>query len=324
MKSFLENQIIESQHIAITGHTRPDGDCVGSCMGLYNYIVANYPEKQVDVYLEPIADSYKMVKRTDAIKQPVMEDAQVPVYDLFICLDNSQKNRMTKGMERYFDQAKKTLNIDHHVSNTLFGDVNHVVSTASSASEVLYDLLDSEKIDLATAESLYMGIICDSGVFKYSSTSEHTMQIAGHLMSIGVDSSRWIDEVFYERSFKQAKVLGQALLNSELVLGGSCIYTVVDRAMFERFEAGHDDLEGVVEQLRLTKGIEVAILISETAEGTCKFSFRSKRYVDVNAVAAIFGGGGHVRAAGCTIQGDYKEPLKTFLEAIEGQLATDV
>ena len=324
MKSFLENQIIESQHIAITGHTRPDGDCVGSCMGLYNYILANYPEKKVDVYLEPIADSYKMVKRTEEIKNPSLEDSDIPVYDLFICLDNSQKNRMTNGMERYFDQAKKTLNIDHHVSNTLFADENHVVSHASSASEVLYDLLDPEKIDQAAAESLYMGIICDSGVFKYSSTSEHTMQIAGHLMTLGVDSSRWIDEVFYERSFKQAKVLGQALLNSECVLGGQCIYTVVDRAMFEHFEAGHDDLEGVVEQLRLTKGIEVAILISETAEGTCKFSFRSKRYVDVNAVASIFGGGGHVRAAGCTIKGDYKEPLKTFLEAIEGQLATDV
>lgn len=278
----------------------------------------------MDIYLEPIAESYKMVKRTDEIKQPVIDETDIPVYDLFICLDNSQKDRMTKGAAMIFDQAAKTINIDHHVSNSLFGDENHVVSTASSASEVLYDLLDAERIDLACAEALYMGIICDSGVFKYSSTSEHTMQIAGHLMAIGVESSRWIDEVFYERSFKQAKVLGQALLNSELVFGGRCIYTIVDRAMFEHFEASQDDLEGVVEQLRLTKGIEVAILISETAEGTCKFSFRSKRYVDVNAVAGIFGGGGHVRAAGCTVKGDYKEPLKTFLEAIEGQLATDV
>ena len=94
--------------------------------------------------------------------------------------------------------------------------------------------------------------------------------------------------------------------------------------MFERFGADHNDLEGIVEQLRLTKGIEVAILVSETEEGTSKFSFRSKRYVDVNKVAAILGGGGHVRAAGCTVQGSYKEPLKTFLEAIEGQLEADV
>lgn len=321
MKSFLENQIMESQTIAITGHTRPDGDCVGSCMGLYNYIIKNYPDKQVDVYLEPIADSYKMVKRTDEIKQPGGDEK---VYDLFISLDNSQKDRMTKGADVYFDQAKRTINIDHHVSNTKFAETNHVVGTASSACEVLYDLLDGERIDLAAAEALYMGIICDSGVFKYSSTSEHTMEIAGRLMTIGVDTTRWIDEVFYERTYKQAKLLGQALLNSELVFDGCCIYTVVDRAMFERFQAGHDDLEGIVEQLRLTKGVEVAILISETAEGTSKFSFRSKKYVDVNKVASIFGGGGHVRAAGCTVKGNYKEPLKTFLEAIEGQLATDV
>lgn len=325
MKSFLINHIEASQTIAITGHTRPDGDCAGSCMGLYNYILANYPEKKVDIYLEPIMDSYKMVKRTEDIKQPDIASITTnDIYDLFICLDTSQKDRMTKGVSVYFEQAKKTINIDHHVSNTGFADVDHVVSTASSASEVVYDLLEKDCIDLASAEALYMGIICDSGVFKYSSTSEHTMQIAGHLMAIGVDSSRWIDEVFYERTYKQAKLLGQALLNSELIFEGRCIYTVVDRAMFERFSAGHDDLEGVVEQLRLTKGVEVAILISETVEGTCKFSFRSKRYVDVNKVASIFGGGGHVRAAGCTIKGDYKEPLKTFLEAIEGQLATDV
>lgn len=321
MKSFLESQIMESRTVAIVGHTRPDGDCVGSCMGLYNYIKDNYPEIQVDVYLESIMDSYKIVKRTEEIRQPDGEDK---IYDVCICLDTSQKNRMTEGAEPYFDKAKQTINIDHHVSNTGFAGVNHVVSTASSASEVVYDLLDPEKITLAAAEALYMGIICDSGVFKYSSTSEHTMQIAGHLMSIGVDSSRWIDEVFYERTYTQAKLLGQALLNSQTAFDGRCIYTLVDREMFDRFGADRNDLEGVVEQLRLTKGAEVAILMSETEEGTTKFSFRSKRYVDVNQVAGLYGGGGHVRAAGCTVQGNYKDALKIFLDAIEGQLATDV
>ncbi|MEE1242236.1 bifunctional oligoribonuclease/PAP phosphatase NrnA [Frisingicoccus sp.] len=321
MKSFLESQIMESRTVAIVGHTRPDGDCVGSCMGLYNYIKDNYPEIQVDVYLESIMDSYKIVKRTEEIRQPDGEDK---IYDVCICLDTSQKNRMTEGAEPYFDKAKQTINIDHHVSNTGFAGVNHVVSTASSASEVVYDLLNPEKITLAAAEALYMGIICDSGVFKYSSTSEHTMQIAGHLMSIGVDSSRWIDEVFYERTYTQAKLLGQALLNSQTAFDGRCIYTLVDREMFDRFGADRNDLEGIVEQLRLTKGAEVAILMSETEEGTTKFSFRSKRYVDVNQVAGLYGGGGHVRAAGCTVQGNYKEALKRFLDAIEGQLATDV
>lgn len=321
MKSFLESQIMESRTVAIVGHTRPDGDCVGSCMGLYNYIKDNYPEIQVDVYLESIMDSYKIVKRTEEIRQPDGEDK---IYDVCICLDTSQKNRMTEGAEPYFDKAKQTINIDHHVSNTGFAGVNHVVSTASSASEVVYDLLNPEKITLAAAEALYMGIICDSGVFKYSSTSEHTMQIAGHLMSIGVDSSRWIDEVFYERTYTQAKLLGQALLNSQTAFDGRCIYTLVDREMFDRFGADRNDLEGVVEQLRLTKGAEVAILMSETEEGTTKFSFRSKRYVDVNQVAGLYGGGGHVRAAGCTVQGNYKDALKIFLDAIEGQLATDV
>lgn len=321
MKSFLENQIINSQTIAITGHTRPDGDCVGAGMGLYNYIVDNYPEKQVDIYLEPIMDSYKMVKRTEAIQQP---DEKEKIYDLFVCLDISQKDRMTKGVETYFNRAKTTINIDHHISNTEFAQINHVVGTASSASEVLYDLLDADKINLAAAESIYMGIICDSGVFKYSNTSEHTMQIAGHLLAIGVESGRWIDEVFYERTYTQAQLLGEALLNSVLTFDGRCIYTVVTQEMFERLHAKSEDLEGIVEQLRLTKGIEVAILVSETEDGGCKFSFRSKHYVDVNRIAGILGGGGHIFAAGCTLKEHYKEPLHTFLEAIEGQLRKDV
>lgn len=321
MKSFLIDQIEESRTIAITGHTRPDGDCVGSCMGLYNYIKANYPAIEVDVYLEDFSESYHKVQNTDVIKTPGTEEK---VYDLMICLDNSQKERMTKGAEIYFDGAKKRINIDHHISNSSFGDMNHVIGTASSACEVLYDLLESDKIPLSSAEALYMGIICDSGVFKYSSTSEHTMQIAGKLMTIGVDASRWIDEVFYERSFKQAKVLARALMDSVCIFNGKVIWTVVTKAIFDELEADHNDLEGVVEQLRLTKGVEVAILISETMDGGAKFSFRSKKYVDVNQVASIYGGGGHIRAAGCSISGDYKEPLKTFLEAIEGQLSANV
>jgi len=319
--SFLENQIIQSKTVAITGHTRPDGDCVGSCMGLYNYIVENYPDIEVDVYLESVPESYKLVKRSEEVKQPT---GQPKAYDLFISLDNSQRDRMTAGVEEWFDMAAVTMNIDHHISNTEFAQINHVVPKASSASEVLYDLLNPEKITLSAAEAIYMGIICDSGVFKYSNTSEHTMQVAGCLLTAGVDSSRWIDEVFYERTYVQAQLLGQALLNSCRVFDNKCIYTIITRKMFDDFHAGHEDLEGIVEQLRLTKGVEVAILISENEIGTSKFSFRSKSYVDVNQVAALQGGGGHIRAAGCTVHGDLHVALKQFLEVIEGQLSADV
>ena len=159
--SFLEDQIMQSRTIAITGHTRPDGDCVGACMGLYNYIVENYPEIRVDVFLEPIAGSYKLIKRTDEIRQP---EGRPEAYDLFICLDNSQKDRMTKGMEAYFDAAAATINVDHHISNTRFAQTNHVVAEASSASEVLYDLLDPEKITLLVDGSVVTGYADGSSI----------------------------------------------------------------------------------------------------------------------------------------------------------------
>ena len=306
--------------VIIAGHTRPDGDCVGACMGLWHYIKDNYPQIEAEVRLEPIPESYKVINGVEHVISTYEDDK---VYDLFIALDASDKERLAKA-QKYFDTAKHRICIDHHISNQGFADENLVVADASSASEVLCGLMEMDKISYDAAMALYIGIICDTGVLKYSNTSHHTMDMAGRLMEKGIPYSDLIDDVFYRKSFKQNKILGFALEKCQLVLGGQMIMCILEREELDRFEAGHGDLEGIIDQLRLTRGVEVALLAS-AADGendTYKFSLRSNHYVDVAAVAGKFGGGGHVRAAGFSAFGNVTEIYNTIEQLIKEQLDT--
>ena len=199
-----------------------------------------------------------------------------------------------------------------------------MLPNASSTCEVLTGLMDIDGISYDAAVALYIGIICDTGVFKYSCTSHRTMDMAGCLMEKGIPYSYLIDDTFYRKSFKQNKILGFALDKCSLVLDGRMIMCILERKELDQFEAGHGDLEGVIDQLRLTKGIEVALLASAADGETSKykFSMRSNHYADVAAVAAEFGGGGHIRAAGFSAAGDIKEIYGRVEKLIKEQLDT--
>lgn len=160
--------------IAIGGHIRPDGDCVGSCLGLYQYLTENETEKQVDVYLEEIPDAYAAYVPDGVVRHQIPEGK---VYDLFVCLDCGDEERLGFSKALY-EQALHTCRIDHHVSNEEFAEYNHIVPDASSTSELVYDLLEYEKISRKTAELLYLGIVHDTGVFQYSCAGPSTFRAA--------------------------------------------------------------------------------------------------------------------------------------------------
>ena len=150
--------------VAIGGHVRPDGDCVGSCLGLYQYIKENYEEIQADVYLEDIPDSFHFIKAAKEIRHEVPDKKE---YDLFIVLDCGDKERL--GFSKaLFEHAKETFCVDHHISNLAFADQNYIFPEASSTSELVYRLLDLEKITKETAECLYLGIVHDTGAVSYT------------------------------------------------------------------------------------------------------------------------------------------------------------
>ena len=310
----LSDILKDVKSVGITGHIRPDGDCTGSVLALYNYIVENMPETDVDLYLEQPGSEFYYLKNIDKIKN-TPEDKK---YDVFFVLDCSSLDRIEPFIS-CFNNASKTVCIDHHVSNTGFTDLSKIEPQASSACEVLYGTMDADKISRNVAECIYTGIIHDTGVFKYSCTSKKTMEIAGEMMEKGIDYSDIIDNTFYKKTYVQNQILGRALLESVLFYDGKCIFTTVTMGEMEFYGVTGRELGGIVEQLRLTDGVEVAIFLYQTGEEEYKVSLRSKKKIDVAAIATQFGGGGHVRAAGYTAKGSVYQIINSIGELIEKQ-----
>lgn len=311
-----ENLLDNVKTIGIAGHIKPDGDCIGSSLALYNYIKENMPSIEVDVYLQEFPVVFNFLSGADKVIGDCDNDK---VYDLFITVDSSDLERIGKA-RKYYDTAKKTFCIDHHITNTGFGDERYILSNASSCCEVLYDLLDEDKISKSTAECIYTGILHDTGVFKYQQTSKKTMMIVGKMMEKGIDFTSIIDNTYYKKTYIQNQILGRALLESTKILDGRCIFSIISKKEMEFYNATQEDLEGIVEMLRNTKGIEVAIFIYEIGFQKYKVSLRSNEYVDVSKIATKFGGGGHVRAAGCTINGQQFDVINSITYYIEQQL----
>lgn len=316
----LYEEVKDALTIGIGGHERPDGDCVGSVMGLYLYLKKVCPNAKVQVLLEKPADIFSCIKDIDEIHSDFT--TEVEKFDVFFALDTA-KERLGEA-EKYFDQAVKKINIDHHVSNSGSGDMNYIVPGASSTSELIYDLIeDKSALDEEIARALYIGIIHDTGVFQYSNTSPSTLRAAAELISYGLDFSKLIEETFYEKTYIQNQILGRALLESILFMNGKCVVSMLDKKTMNFYRAQPHDLEGIVSQLRNTKGVECAIFMYQTDVMEYKVSLRSSGQVNVAQVAEFFGGGGHARAAGATMRGTFHDIVNNLSNRIAIQMKTE-
>ena len=303
--------------IGIGGHVRPDGDCIGASMGLYLYLTKACPEAKVEVFLEKPADVFSCIGKIDQIHTDFT--TEVEQFDVFIALDTS-KDRLGEA-QGYFDHAKKRINVDHHVSNSGCGDVDHIRPEASSTSELVYEMIqDKSLIDEEIAKALYIGIIHDTGVFQYSNTSPATLKTAAELVSYGFDFPKLIEETFYEKSYVQTQILGRALLESILFMDGKCVVSMVDKKTMKFYQAQPYDLEGIVSQLRNIKEVECAIFMYQLDTLEYKVSLRSGGQLDVAKIASFFGGGGHKRAAGVTMQGTFHDIVNNLSAHIDAQL----
>ena len=302
--------------VGIAGHVRPDGDCVGSTLAIYNYIKEYYPQIDVRLYLEPIPNVFKFLRYADEIRSDYTDEI---VFDLFIVCDCGDEGRLGNAV-KYYENAKNTLCIDHHVSNQEFAQHNYIFPDASSTCELVYGLFDRAHITKEIAECLYTGMVHDTGVFQYSCTSAKTMNIAGQLMELGIDYSEIVDATFYTKTYAQNQILGQALLDSRLYLDGRCIISVVTKEEMDEFGVLPKHLDGIVNQLRVTKGVVVAAFMYQNEDGSFKVSLRANGTFDVAELAMHFGGGGHVKAAGYTAFEDAETAKDILLEEIEKRL----
>ena len=305
----------DAETIAIAGHVNPDGDCTGSTLAMYNYL--KHTGKTIDVYLEPIGREFRDLPGADSIKNEV-EDK---VYDVFFMMDLGDTDRIGVA-SKLFETAKKTICIDHHITSKGVADENFILPTLSSTCEVLFEMMDVELITKDVATCLYTGIIHDTGVFHHSCTSKRTMEIAGELMAKGIDFGHIIDHNFYSRTYKQNQVLGRCLMESLLLWDGVGIVSYVTQKELDFYMVSNSDLGGIIDQLRLTEGVKVAIFIHEKEPHTYKVSMRSTvPDIDVSKVAAFFGGGGHKMAAGCTIpSGIVHDVINNITKQLQFQL----
>lgn len=311
----ISNELKDAKTIAIGGHVRPDGDCVCSVMALYRYLKKELPQTEIDVYLEEPPATFRVLEGIEEIKSEFNTDK---IYDIFIAVDCNDE-RLGDALP-IFRKARKRINIDHHISNMGSGDINIVEPERSSTAELLYDLMEPELVDAEIAKAVYIGIAHDTGVFRYSNTSPHTLQIAAELLKFGFDFSALIEETYFEKSYVQTQIMGRAILESVRFMDDRCIVSMVSRRMMDFYQVGPKDLDGIVNQLQGVRGVDCAIFMYETGTLEYKVSMRSNGLVDVSRVAVKFGGGGHVRAAGCTMNGTYHDNINNLSHEIAAQL----
>jgi phosphoesterase RecJ-like protein len=316
MKFDLLKECAGAKRIAISGHKTPDGDCVGACLAVWHYLKQNLAGAEVLVFLE---EPDPVFAELCGYGEIIHDFPDQEPFDVFFILDCNLER--TGLAAKYADGAGKVINIDHHITNANgCGDLNYVDPKVGAACELIYDLMDAERMDVETAKSIYVGMVHDTGVFQYENTTPETLRKAAHLISYGFDFYRIIQETFYQKTYVQAQIMGRALMESVRFMDGRCVVSVIDRKTMDFYGVTTRDFEGIVNQLRNIKGISCAIFMYETDTLEYKVSLRTDQKVDAAKVAAYFGGGGHARAAGCTMKGTFHDCVNNLSAEIEKQL----
>ncbi len=291
------NKIKSADKIAIISHINPDGDAVGSSLALA--IALRGIGKSVDVYLQDgVPGIYGFLHGSDT----VLEEWNHSEYDIAVALDSGDLERLGRCVEVY-NSSRIKINIDHHITNTKFGDYSYIETFASSAGEMVYRIIKMSGIDInkEAAECLYVSIATDTGGFRYSNTTSICMQVAADLINCEIDVSELSQKIFDTISLAKVKLMGSAIDSLEMAGEGKIAVMHVSYGQKESFGANLDDFDGIVNIARNINGVEAAAFLVEKSPNEIKVNFRSNSYIDVSEIAKEFSGGGHKRAAGCTI-----------------------
>ncbi|CEN82882.1 DHH family phosphoesterase [Paraclostridium sordellii] len=311
--------IREGNNFIVTSHYSPDGDNIGSTLSMY-YTLKKLGKKVYYVLDDSIPLNLTfLVKDVKILKSEEMNE-NLNDYTL-ISLDCGDFNRICVS-ESIKKSVKQLVCIDHHASNNNYGDLNYINPNESSTCELVYNLLKEfskemgeQILDEDISTYLYTGLLTDTGNFSYSNTNPSSYLMAYDLVNLGAKKDLIIQKIFQSNTYNYYKLLGEALDTLEIVDKkiASMMLTI---DMLERNEISFNDADGVTSYTRDIDGVEVGLLFKEKAPGEVKVSFRSKNYVDVSAVAQVFGGGGHVRASGCTIKDSIENVKKIVINEV--------
>ena len=294
-------KIESSKTFIIAGHINPDGDCVGSMLALAEFLMNK--GKEVTLFCpNKIPEFYRFLKFSERIKYTL--DAKKK-YDVFISLDTGSLDRLGAA-EKKIKQCGYVINIDHHVSNTLFGNLNYVKEKSAAVGEMLFDFFKKQKISItpSMAQSLYVSIATDTGYFQYSSVTAKTFKIAAQIIGYGVNVSEVSQKLQCFRTLNSYKLLGMVLGSIEVDEAAGIGSMIVTQEMFKKTNTSFEDTEEFINYLRSIKGVKVALFFKEKEDKNVKVSVRSLEDFDSNKFSLKFGGGGHVRASGFNYDGD--------------------
>lgn len=308
------NPILEAidraNSILIIGHLRPDGDCIGSAFALREYGLML--GKTVDVGSpSPLPDAYAFVRESRVFNRITRKS-----YDLFIAVDCGARDRIGR-MEGFFKSAKETVWIDHHRGHSGFGKYNFVVNDASSTCELIFELLEpTGKINADIATYLYMGLSTDTGHFMHNNTSPKVLYAAYKLAAFGADCYGLATQLYRSRTVEKTVLIARAIESMRFYREGTVSIIAMTRSMLEDCNIEANDTEGIIDYAIAVKGVEIGVSICEEKPNDFKVSFRSRGSRNVDEVARIFGGGGHVNAAGCRVSGRKEDVIDKILKAI--------
>ena len=309
--------IAEAGGVAIFPHVSADGDAIGSSLALA-LALKNAGKKAVVYIDENIPAVYRFLSGNELT---CFYDPQDEVMDVNIALDTGDVGRLGTRGEAFF-KAPCTINIDHHVTNTKFALYNYVDAASASTGEIVYTLLKKLKypIDRDMAACLYTAISTDTGGFKYSNTTAETHKIAAELLATGIDIGELSQRIFDNTTYTKLKLTQKAIEKLELSEDGRLAVVVISQSDLQSTGASDEDCDGIVNIGRSIEGVEVSLLVKERNADEVRINLRSKTYVDVSEIAAAFGGGGHKRAAGCTVKGALQEVKEQLTKAVREKL----
>jgi len=313
MISKIIHEIEANSSFLVTTHEGPDGDAVGSTMALASFLLALGKDVTL-FYCDPMPDTYRFLPLTNLVVHSI-PDRQ---FDVCFVLDAGELKRAGAEISA-FSRFGRIINIDHHPYCVEFGDLNYVDPTASATAALIYRIMKTAgyEINYNSALCVYVGIVTDTGSFRYSNADPEAFQISGELVALGINPWAVAEKLYESQPLKRLELLALALSTLTVSKTGEFASITVTLDMYQKTGANSELTDGFVNYPRSIHGVEVSVFFREIKPGAFKVSFRSKGKVNVSSIAMAFGGGGHYNAAGCTLNGSLEEVKEHVLSYLD-------
>lgn len=306
-----------AQSVLVVSHDRPDPDALGSALAL-GRLLKNQGKRVVVVNHDPVPELLHFLPGYEAILRPGPAES----FDVFAVLDSSTRARVHSTVWEMASLAKEIINLDHHLSNSYFGDYNHVAPDSPATGVLVYRLAEEAgwPLDSAIAINLMAAISGDTGSFRYSSTTSETLRIAASLMDFGVNIGEINERLYESNPFRSVEILKVMLARLRMDVEGRCASVSLPYALGLSYGLQEGEVDSVVDVIRAIDSVQVAVLFEELADGMIRISSRGKRGMEVRPICEQFGGGGHAVAAGARVKGPLAEVESRFLAAVREAL----